>query len=54
MLLLMPYGFVFALIAMFIGFMIVFSLDAWEARMLVFINWALNFGLNFLLLMSLK
>jgi hypothetical protein len=49
-----PFGFVLALIAMMIGFMIVFRMDLWEARMLVVVNWALNFGLRLALVAALS
>jgi hypothetical protein len=48
-----PFGFVLAFGAMMVGFMIAFRLDIWEARMLVIVNWALNFGLRLALVAAL-
>jgi predicted Zn finger-like uncharacterized protein len=50
---LLPGGGYLALFVWFIGALVVFRLDLWEARMLIFINWILNFGVRFLLLTAL-
>ena len=49
-----PFGFLLALIAMTIGFMIVFHLDFWEARVLVVVNGVLNFGIRLALVAALS
>jgi predicted Zn finger-like uncharacterized protein len=44
-------GFVFTLLIWFAGILTLFRLDVWEARILILINWVLNLGLKFLLMM---
>jgi hypothetical protein len=42
-----PFGGFISLVVWLVGLMTLFRLDLWEARMLLFINWVLNFGLRF-------
>src|SRR5262249_26270364 len=43
-------GIYMALFVWLIGLMVVFKLDFWEARVLIFINWVLNLAINLFLM----
>jgi hypothetical protein len=45
------FGYVFSFFIWFAGILTLFRLDVWETRILVLINWVLNMGLRFLLMM---
>jgi hypothetical protein len=42
-----PFGGMFALPVLVLGIFVVFRLDPWEAHMLIFMNWLLNYALSF-------
>lgn len=50
---LIPYGLWLSLPLWWVGLMVLFGLDFWEARTLVFINWALNAVAKLLILTCL-
>ena len=54
---LLPIGFWLTGMLMFVvllaGLMTMFRLDAWEARMVIFFNWVLNFGLKWILMAAI-
>ncbi len=46
-----PYiGYLFTLAVWLVGLMTLFHADIWEARMMIFFNWVLNYGVKFLLM----
>lgn len=51
---LVPFGIVLSIPIWWIGLMVLFRLDFWEVRTLVFINWGLNALAHFALLSALK
>jgi hypothetical protein len=46
-------GFVFTFFIWFAGILTLFRLDVWETRILILINWVLNTGLRFFLMVLL-
>ena len=46
---LIPFGGLLAFVIWFAGIMILFQADPWEARALIFTNWALNLGVKLLI-----
>ena len=49
---LLPFGGYAMLIIYVLGLLSLFRMDFWEARMIIFFNWLLNFGARFIVFMA--